>query len=114
MEYPGLNFCSWKSKGGSLWGVTDHEFGHNWFPMIVGSNERRYAWMDEGFNTFINYYSTQAFNDGEYPARLGQPRNLTGWFLGDTREGIDTYPSFPGLNRKALMQLWLDTNDKFS
>lgn len=56
MEYPGLNFCGWQSTGASLWGVTDHEFGHNWFPMIVGSNERRYAWMDEGFNTFLNFY----------------------------------------------------------
>lgn len=42
MEYPGVSFCSWTSKGKDLWGVTDHEFGHNWFPMIVGSNERRY------------------------------------------------------------------------
>lgn len=48
MEYPGLNFCGYESKGESLWGVTDHEFGHNWFPMIVGSNERLYPWMDEG------------------------------------------------------------------
>ncbi|MFN2260443.1 MAG: M1 family metallopeptidase [Psychroflexus sp.] len=103
MEYPGLNFCSWKSKGGSLWGVTDHEFGHNWFPMIVGSNERRYAWMDEGFNTFINYYSTLAFNDGEYPARLGQPRNLTGWFLSDEREGIDTYPDVANLRNLGMI-----------
>ena len=47
MEYPGLNFCGYQSKNKSLWGVTDHEFGHNWFPMIVGSNERLYAWMDE-------------------------------------------------------------------
>ncbi|WP_127846504.1 M1 family metallopeptidase [Psychroflexus aestuariivivens] len=103
MEYPGLNFCSWQSKGASLWGVTDHEFGHNWFPMIVGSNERRYAWMDEGFNTFINYYSTLAFNDGEYPARLGQPRNLTGWFLSDEREGIDTYPDVANLRNLGMI-----------
>ena len=103
MEYPGLNFCSWKSTGGRLWGVTDHEFGHNWFPMIVGSNERRYAWMDEGFNTFINYYSTLAFNDGEYPARLGQPRNLTGWFLSDEREGIDTYPDVANLRNLGMI-----------
>ncbi len=66
MEYPGIVFCSAKSAGGDLWNVTDHEFGHNWFPMIVGSNERKYAWMDEGFNTFINHGSTKAFNNGEY------------------------------------------------
>ncbi len=66
MEYPGIVFCSWKSQGATLWAVTDHEFGHTWFPMIVGSNERKYAWMDEGFNTFINEISTQEFNKGEY------------------------------------------------
>ncbi|PVW12610.1 M1 family aminopeptidase [Marixanthomonas spongiae] len=66
MEYPGIVFCSYKSKNASLWGVIDHEFGHNWFPMIVGSNERKYAWMDEGFNSFINELSTKAFNNGEY------------------------------------------------
>ena len=66
MEYPGIVFCNFNSKNGSLWGVIDHEFGHNWFPMIVGSNERKYAWMDEGFNTFINGLSTAAFNNGEY------------------------------------------------
>lgn len=66
MEYPGIVFCSYQSIGADLWGVTDHEFGHNWFPMIVGTNERKYAWMDEGFNTFINGLSTKAFNNGEY------------------------------------------------
>jgi hypothetical protein len=66
MEYPGIVFCSANSAGGDLWGVTDHEFGHAWFPMIVGSNERKYAWMDEGFNTFINSLSTDKFNNGEF------------------------------------------------
>lgn len=66
MEYPGIVFCSYNSTGAGLWGVTDHEFGHTWFPMIVGSNERKYAWMDEGFNTFINGLSTKAFNKGEF------------------------------------------------
>jgi hypothetical protein len=66
MEYPGIVFCGSGASGSSLWGVTDHEFGHTWFPMIVGSNERKYAWMDEGFNTFINDGSTEAFNNGEF------------------------------------------------
>lgn len=66
MEYPGIVFCSYSDAGASLWGVTDHEFGHTWFPMIVGSNERKYAWMDEGFCTFINGLSTKAFNRGEF------------------------------------------------
>lgn len=72
MEYPGIVFCHMTSKGADLWGVTDHEFGHNWFPMIVGSNERLYAWMDEGFNTFINSISEKDFNKGEYY----QPKSL--------------------------------------
>lgn len=66
MEYPGIVFCGYRSKGSSLWGVTDHEFGHAWFPMIVGSNERLFGWMDEGFNTFINSISSFDFNNGEY------------------------------------------------
>jgi hypothetical protein len=57
MEYPGIVFCSVRARSRSLFSVEDHEFGHNWYPMTVGSDERRYAWMDEGFNTFINHYS---------------------------------------------------------
>ena len=66
MEYPAIVFCGANAKGGGLWGVTDHEFGHTWFPMIVGSNERKYGWMDEGFNTFVNTISVKDFNNGEY------------------------------------------------
>ncbi len=93
MEYPGVNFCSYRSKGEGLWGVTDHEFGHNWFPMIVGSNERLYPWMDEGFNTFINYYSTKAFNNGEFDGGgINLSRRLARLLATSTREAISTYP----------------------
>ncbi len=92
MEYPGLNFCSYRSKGEDLWGVTDHEFGHNWFPMIVGTNERKYAWMDEGFNTFINYYSNQAFNEEEYSNNLIQTRRYVNRLTDKDREPINTPP----------------------
>src|SRR3989449_1775933 len=61
MEHPMIVFCSHRSGGLGLFGVTTHELGHEWFPMIVGSNERLYMWQDEGFNTFINIYSTRTF-----------------------------------------------------
>lgn len=92
MEYPGVSFCHFKSGDADLWDVTDHEFGHNWFPMIVGSNERRYPWMDEGFNTFINHYSTAAFNNGEFPTTTDKPRSLIQYLTNENREGIETYP----------------------
>ncbi len=57
MEYPMIIFCRGGNERG-LYGVTTHENGHNWFPMPVNTDERRHAWMDEGFNTFINIYST--------------------------------------------------------
>jgi hypothetical protein len=66
MEYPGIVFCGDGAKAGSLWFVADHELGHAWFPMIVGSNERLHGWMDEGFNTFINKLSTESYNNGAY------------------------------------------------
>ncbi len=66
MEYPGLIFNSYKDSGAKLWFLTAHEIGHNWYPMIVGSNERRYMWQDEGFNVYINYIANDVFNNGEY------------------------------------------------
>jgi len=73
MEYPGIVFDGINDKAGDLYWVTAHEIGHNWFPMIVGSDERRYAFMDEGFNTFIDVYASDEFNNGEYaPKRDGE------------------------------------------
>jgi hypothetical protein len=66
MEYPGIVFDGIEDKGKELFWITAHEIGHSWFPMIVGFDERRHAWMDEGFNTFIDVYQSDEFNRGEY------------------------------------------------
>jgi len=66
MEYPGMIFNDYREKKAGLWFLITHEIGHNWYPMIVGSNERKYMWQDEGFNTYINYYANDLFNNGEY------------------------------------------------
>ena len=73
MEYPGIVFDGVEDKGGTLFWITAHEIGHSWFPMIVGFDERRDAWMDEGFNTFIDVYESDAFENGVYgPKRDGE------------------------------------------
>jgi len=73
MEYPGITFDSWKAKGYTLFLLVAHEIGHNWYPMVVGSSERLNAWMDEGFNTFIDIYAHEEYNNGEYaPKRDGE------------------------------------------
>lgn len=93
MEYPGIVFCSSRAQRNGLWGVTNHEFGHNWFPMIVGSDERRFPWMDEGFNTFINGLADADFNKGEYNGnRAINPEAAAGSFFGDRSESILTVP----------------------
>ena len=118
MEYPGIVFCSRRSKGNGLWGVTRHEFGHNWFPMLVGSNERWYPWMDEGFNTFINTVVDSAFNNGEYfhPVRSRQmgrrpgqngnaprnPRYRMYWPLGVVPE-MDPIMTIPDVTQGAYL-----------
>ncbi len=93
MEYPGIVFCGYHAKKGGLWGVNDHEFGHTWFPMIVGSNERMYGWMDEGFNTFINTLSTANFNNGEYKNPRPMDMHRAGAFF--TAPGLETMMSQP-------------------
>ena len=86
MEYPGIVFCGSNAGGEGLFGVTDHEFGHTWFPMIVGSNERRYGWMDEGFNTFINSLADDDFNKGEYKNEVRKMDGVAGYMFGENTE----------------------------
>jgi hypothetical protein len=97
MEYPGIVFCSYRSIGGGLWNVTDHEFGHNWFPMIVGSNERKYAWMDEGFNTFINHGSGKVFNKGEFNQKMINQN------MGRAVYGVDPIMSTPDVIQSSYL-----------
>lgn len=61
MEYPMVAMEARSSTPQELYNVVTHEIGHMWYPMIVGSDERRYAWMDEGFNTFINTFSEENY-----------------------------------------------------
>lgn len=83
MEYPGIVFDGIEDKGKALFWITAHEIGHSWFPMIVGSNERRNAFMYEGFNTFIDIGESAEFEggvfgpkrDGEYSAG-GEPAEM--------------------------------------
>jgi hypothetical protein len=69
MEYPMLTFCPKATAREELQWVVAHELGHEWFPMVVGSNERLYPWMDEGFDTFIDlanaakYFAGTAYGD---------------------------------------------------
>jgi hypothetical protein len=73
MEYPGIVFDGITDKAKTLFFISAHEIGHSWFPMIVGSDERRDAWMDEGFNTFIDVYESDDFANGLYaPKRDGE------------------------------------------
>lgn len=63
MEYPMLTFVAGATRE-ELQFVLSHEFGHEWFPMVVGSNERLHPWMDEGFNTFMDQYGTAEYFEG--------------------------------------------------
>ncbi len=61
MEYPMVAMQGRGNDGPDLFNVLTHEIGHMWYPMVVGSDERRYAWMDEGFDTFINTFSEEGY-----------------------------------------------------
>jgi hypothetical protein len=76
MEYPMFVMVHYGNDDqASIFGTINHEHGHEWFPMIVGSNERRYAWMDEGFNTYLNAFA----NEARYPGQNAYPGYLKNW-----------------------------------
>jgi len=102
MEYPGIVFCGWQYKASGLWGVITHEIGHNWFPMTVGTNERRYMWMDEGFNTYLNGRASELFNNGEYTYRGGTHVRSITESLKNNNEPLMTRPDAIGLNHYGL------------
>lgn len=90
MEYPMIcfNFGRPKEDGtytertrNGMIGVIIHEVGHNWFPMIVNSDERQWGWMDEGLNTFAQLLAEQDFEPG-FPSRA-YPKNVVGYMSGD-------------------------------
>lgn len=96
MEYPMISFnggrpekdgtYSDRTKYGMI-GVIIHEVGHNFFPMIVNSDERQWTWMDEGLNTYTQYLTEQEW-DKDYPSWRGKPRNIVGYMKGD-KSGIE-------------------------
>ncbi|MCA9713837.1 MAG: M1 family metallopeptidase [Myxococcales bacterium] len=65
----------WKYSKYGLISVVIHEVGHNWFPMIINSDERQWSWMDEGLNTFVQFVAEQEW-EAEYPSWRGHPRNI--------------------------------------
>ena len=87
MEYPMISFngprpledgtYSKQSKY-RLISIVIHEVGHNFFPMIVNSDERQWTWMDEGLNTFLQYLAEQEWEE-DYPSRSGEPRDIAGY-----------------------------------
>ena len=91
MEYPMICFnggrpeadgtYSERTKYG-MWGVIIHEVGHNFFPMIINSDERQWTWMDEGLNTFVQYLTEQEWERG-YPSRRGPAHMITDYMRGD-------------------------------
>lgn len=105
MEYPMICFNGPRpEKDGTytaatkygLISVVIHEVGHNYFPMIVNSDERQWTWMDEGLNTFLQYLSEQEWEKG-YPSQRGEPRDITGYMQSTYQVPIMT-------NSESLMQ----------
>jgi hypothetical protein len=100
MEYPMLAFCGGRPTSSGYYsrqakylmiGVVIHEVGHNFFPMIVNSDERRWAWMDEGLNSFCQIIAEQTFEHG-FPLRRGAAENIADFMRTADHQSIMTNP----------------------
>ncbi len=98
MEYPMICFNGPRpEKDGTytartkygLISVIIHEVGHNYFPMIVNSDERQWTWMDEGINTFLQYLAEVEWEE-KYPSRRGEPKDITGYMTSRNQVPIMT------------------------
>jgi hypothetical protein len=98
MEYPMICFNGprpeedgtySKATKYALISVIIHEVGHNYFPMIVNSDERQWTWMDEGLNTFLQYLSEQEWEE-DYPSRRGEPEKIVPYMRGGNQRPIMT------------------------
>ena len=98
MEYPMICFngprperdgtYSKRTKYGLI-SVIIHEVGHNYFPMIVNSDERQWTWMDEGLNTFLQFLAEQEWEE-DYPSRRGEPKDIVGYMVSQNQVPIMT------------------------
>jgi len=91
MEYPQICFNPGRPNPDGTYsdrtkyrmiGVTIHEVGHNFFPMIINSDERQWTWMDEGLNSFVQMLAMMDYEEG-YPLNRGLPKNIVGYMKGD-------------------------------
>ena len=105
MEYPGIVFDWWKANGYGLFMLAVHEVGHSWFPMIVGSDERRNAWMDEGMNTFVDAIAHAEWgkaHGGEFaPKKDSEYAPLTGDPARDIVKQVFDAPDAPPILTRA-------------
>lgn len=94
MEYPMFVMVEYtqRNETGDVFRTNDHEQGHEWFPMVVGSNERRYAWMDEGINTYINAFSQErryGADERAWPPGMDNWASFLGIWAQTVAVGID-------------------------
>lgn len=80
---------TWARSKYSLISVIIHEVGHNYFPMVVNSDERQWTWMDEGLNSYLQFIAEQAWEE-DYPSRRGEPENIAEYMASDTQVPVMT------------------------